>query len=144
MAKTNYAVVKSWRLRNPEKRKEQGRRYRERYPEKVNARAKSWRDRNPEKVAAHTRDWRGRKYLWLYEYQVAIGCMVCGENDFRCTEFHHRDPSKKEFNIAGAVASYSLEKIINEVGKCDVVCANCHRILHYEEKKNDSIPRQEV
>lgn len=43
-------------------------------------------------------------------------------------DFDHRDPSTKEFEIADKVKSYSPERILNEAAKCDVVCANCHRL----------------
>jgi hypothetical protein len=47
-------------------------------------------------------------------------------------DFDHRDPSKKLFPIAGAHAVLmSRSKLIAEVEKCDVVCANCHALRTY-------------
>jgi hypothetical protein len=47
-------------------------------------------------------------------------------------DFDHRDPSKKLFTIAGAHAALmSRAKLIAEVEKCDVVCANCHALRTY-------------
>ena len=57
-------------------------------------------------------------------------CIDCGNDDPRVLEFHHRDPNEKESAIA-AVLSSSWEKILSEVVKCDVICANCHSIRHY-------------
>lgn len=44
-------------------------------------------------------------------------------------EFHHLDPSKKDFTI-GAVSNKSWESIIKEIDKCELLCANCHKIIH--------------
>ncbi len=50
MAKSNYEKVKDWRKRNPEKRAEQDRRYREKYPDKMRARAMQWLNLNRDTV----------------------------------------------------------------------------------------------
>lgn len=57
-------------------------------------------------------------------------CCICGYD--RCLsalEFHHTDPSKKDFNISSN-AHLAFEKSLNEVKKCILVCANCHREIH--------------
>lgn len=59
------------------------------------------------------------------------GCLHCPETDPRCLDFHHRDPETKKFGICRAANSgYSLEALINEIEKCDLICANCHRKHH--------------
>lgn len=57
------------------------------------------------------------------------GCFVCEENEPCCLDFHHLDPSTKKFNIS---VSYrrSTKKFLDELDKCIVLCANCHRKLH--------------
>ena len=63
------------------------------------------------------------------------GCVRCKIKDPRVLEFHHLDTSKKEFNIADYYYSqYSSERLEQEIKKCTVICANCHRILHAEER----------
>lgn len=55
------------------------------------------------------------------------GCCVCGEKDPCCLDFHHlRD---KQFCISNAT-DRSISKIKEELEKCIVLCANCHRKLH--------------
>jgi len=57
-------------------------------------------------------------------------CIRCGYN--RChaaLEFHHRDPIMKNFQIGGYITNWTM--IRKELDKCDLVCANCHRIVHY-------------
>lgn len=57
----------------------------------------------------------------------SCGCIICGEKDPCCLDFHHlRD---KEFEI-GQTMDVTVEKLNNEANKCVVLCANCHRKLH--------------
>lgn len=46
-------------------------------------------------------------------------------------EFHHKDPSIKEFGISKNGHTMSWEKCKKELDKCIMVCANCHRLIHY-------------
>lgn len=69
------------------------------------------------------------------EYKKGLECQICGEKHSACLDFHHRDPDKKELNIAHAVGGYGIETIMNEITKCDILCANCHRKLHYYSKE---------
>jgi hypothetical protein len=59
------------------------------------------------------------------------GCQRCGFADIRALVFHHRDPSTKSFTIASIRGpGLRKEQILAEVEKCDLLCANCHMILH--------------
>ena len=42
-------------------------------------------------------------------------------------EFDHRDPTAKSFEITRMLGHSGIERILAEVAKCDIVCANCHR-----------------
>jgi hypothetical protein len=61
-------------------------------------------------------------------------CVKCGnshpEYPPAIFEFHHLDPSKKDVSW-GKLRLRSWNKIELELDKCDMVCANCHRIIHY-------------
>ncbi len=71
---------------------------------------------------------------WYKHYKTTLYCIRCGENDPACLHFHHRNKADKKSNIASYVfAASSLEKFIAELHKCDVLCANCHAIEHWQE-----------
>jgi len=77
-------------------------------------------------------NWRKRSKLALVEYKGGK-CDKCGYD--RCVdalEFHHVDPTKKDFTISGK--SWSFEKLKGEVEKCILVCSNCHKEIHFEIK----------
>lgn len=47
-------------------------------------------------------------------------------------DFHHLDPSIKEYNIGNIVRRKSFQTVEEELTKCVLLCANCHRIRHFE------------
>jgi len=61
-------------------------------------------------------------------------CAKCGHSFHPAAmDYHHRDPKKKETAISTLVnRGASIERIDEEIAKCDLMCSNCHRILHYE------------
>lgn len=94
---------------------------------------RDWRAANPERNNKNWRENRKTKKAWL-DAQKTV-CCRCQETHPACLEFHHRDPKQKEMLLSLAIARYSLDRIKAEVAKCDVVCSNCHRKLHWEERQ---------
>jgi hypothetical protein len=69
----------------------------------------------------------------LIEYKGGK-CEKCGYSKCEgALQFHHRDPSQKEFTIARVRVgdSFSIKELFNEVDKCDLLCANCHAEIHF-------------
>lgn len=64
-------------------------------------------------------------------------CQDCGiKYPYYVMDFDHRPGMKKIFNLAQmARIKPSLDVVIKEVEKCDVVCSNCHRIRTYNRTK---------
>jgi len=63
----------------------------------------------------------------------------CCEKEFPlcCYDFHHRDPKTKDLELKDLIKMFPNEKdmylVIEELDKCDLVCSNCHRIIHHGE-----------
>lgn len=67
---------------------------------------------------------------WFTDVRSGLACS-CGESDPVCLDFHHRDPTTKLHRLAFmTIKGFSKDKILAEIAKCDVLCANCHRVLH--------------
>ena len=62
----------------------------------------------------------------IVDYLLGKACFDCGETDIRVLQFDHRDPLLKEFSIADTTKGCSWNRIIAEIEKCDIRCANCH------------------
>ena len=76
-------------------------------------------------AAAHKKALRLERTALLIEYFQDYPCVDCGEDDPVILEFDHlRD---KSFDIAQKIVDYNWERILAEIEKCEVVCANCHR-----------------
>ena len=78
-----------------------------------------------ERVQAR-RDRRGRH---LAKYKSNCGCAICGFDNHKALDFHHVDPSTK-VNVVSHMLNQKLSILMDEVRKCEVLCANCHRIYH--------------
>lgn len=70
--------------------------------------------------------------IWFYNYKKkCCSCERCGEEHPAALDFHHMED--KEWNISAMVhRGYSIENIKEEIEKCEVLCANCHRKEHFE------------
>lgn len=60
-------------------------------------------------------------------------CQMCGYNKYiGALDFHHRNPDEKEFEIGQRYRCCKINSTIKkELDKCDLVCSNCHRELHF-------------
>lgn len=140
-----------WYLKNKEKKREQGRRrlledpdYNKRYhaSHKVEARKKQceYREKNKEKLQEYwKKQYLRNKERFAREKANAIvnmggKCSVCGYgfngDNAAAFDFHHKDPKLKVNSIAHM---QHTGKIADEIKKCELICANCHRILHSAE-----------
>lgn len=72
---------------------------------------------------------------WLISYLENHPCIDCGITDIRVLEFDHREGAIKRTAVSVLARSgYSLETVADEVAKCDVRCANCHRIRTHAQR----------
>lgn len=62
-------------------------------------------------------------------------CAMCaGRFHPAAMDFHHRDPASKDPDFNGHASTWSVKRLLKEIEKCDVVCANCHRTFHAEQR----------
>jgi hypothetical protein len=106
-----------------------------------------WVSKNRSKLNANVRRYRARRYikegrwrdegpkskalkLWMAELK-SKPCHDCGQSfPTCCMDFDHRKGEHKEYNVGSMFAHhYGRTLIETELAKCDLVCANCHRIL---------------
>ena len=58
-------------------------------------------------------------------------CAICGYyKSINALEFHHLDSGKKDFGISAKGYTRSWEQVKRELGKCVLLCSNCHREVH--------------
>ena len=88
-----------------------------------------WYAANKERKREINDAWRERRVSDFKLFKTLLSCSKCGESDPRCLDFHHRDPTTKSSDVATAIRRFGKVKFKEEVEKCDVLCANCHRKL---------------
>lgn len=74
---------------------------------------------------------------WFIELKKTKECIECGNSDFRVLDFHHHTDKVIEVSIS-VDGRWGKDRILSEIDKCDVLCSNCHRILHWEERNDNS------
>lgn len=70
----------------------------------------------------------------IWEVKCNSKCLYCNFNHPAALVFHHRNPKDKKKNIGGSKFS-SIKQLKEEIEKCDILCSNCHNILHHNERK---------
>lgn len=103
----------------------------------ANARYHERNKENPEYRAKRRQiqqQLRKRNMKFLKEYLATHPCIDCGFSDVRALEFDHvRGQKFKEVALMAQVG-YSIEKLKVEIDKCEVRCANCHKIITAERR----------
>jgi len=95
--------------------------------------------KNQEELIEKAADKKKRFKEEWYAFKGTLKCTKCGFSHIAALDFHHEDPSKKEGNIHRFVSNGQFKKVYEEIKKCIVLCANCHRIHHAEERKNPAL-----
>ncbi|ELY54859.1 homing endonuclease associated repeat-containing protein [Natronolimnohabitans innermongolicus] len=91
-----------------------------------------WHYRNVEWNTERSLRRRSRHRSWLNEIKRNRGCSRCGIDTPGCLDFHHVDTETKEMAVGKMVTyGYGKERLREEIEKCEVLCANCHRKHHY-------------
>ena len=90
--------------------------------------------RNKQSVGDKVKSYKTRLREEWKAYKSTLMCTVCGENDPAALDFHHavRDPSNRKLYDLLRNGAYAAA--YEEIKKCVVLCANCHRKHHQKER----------
>lgn len=92
---------------------------------------RSRKSRTP-KERARARSVQVKRYAEvqaLFAAMKSSPCLDCGGSFPPCVmDFDHRDPSKKQIDIAHYSGGGISPKLLAELEQCDIICSNCHRI----------------
>lgn len=66
-------------------------------------------------------------------------CEKCGyDKCLEVLEYHHKEPEFKVNGVSRLATHYNLQVGLEEIEKCILLCANCHREFHFLEKNIDN------
>lgn len=82
-----------------------------------------------------------KKNIWLWSH-VKCECLLCLENDPVCLQFHHKNPKTKYKEVSYLIKSNNtnMQKVVDEILKCILVCSNCHCKIHAGKINVDDYP----
>jgi hypothetical protein len=105
--------------------------------EKYKQQAKDWNTNNPTKRKRSAN--KSARLISKEQKRLAVeykgGCCVdCGgKYPLPVYDFHHLDPTTKDSSIAVLLNRWGFEAAKEELDKCVLLCANCHRVRHFGE-----------
>lgn len=95
--------------------------------------------RNREEIIKKTSDIKKQFREDWGAFKATLKCTKCGFNHPAALDFHHVDPKEKESNVHRLLSNGQYKKLEKELKKCVVLCSNCHRIHHWDEKVKPKI-----
>jgi hypothetical protein len=115
-------------LKNPEER----RKYHSNYMKNI------WYPKNRDVHLGYLKNLKNKLLKYIEDLKRKSSCVDCGISGSkypRILDFHHIRGSKKFDISAHSKYTLSIDKIKEEITKCDIVCANCHRIRTIYKKE---------
>lgn len=97
----------------------------------VSKQNKEWSCKNKERSVKNTERYRHTRVEKVKQIKQKLCCVVCGEKEMVCLDFHHRDPSQKDMSVSLLTRrGHAWQRVLDEINKCICVCSNCHRKIH--------------
>lgn len=129
--KCRYRLVQNpWKQRN----KQYSVKYYKKNKKRINKVIKQWERKNWTKVLLKAQKHRAKFRQKLFEIKAKTPCFDCGKKFHPCCmDYHHVNRASKKFQISSGW-SRNFKKVIQEIKKCILVCANCHRIRTYKQR----------
>ena len=90
--------------------------------------------KNKDKIQKSNKKYKLKIRRWFQKYKKTLECSQCKENHPACLEFHHVRKNKDNAVSNMVAAGYSKDRIMKEINKCIVLCANCHRKVHHPKQ----------
>ncbi len=91
-----------------------------------------------DKSKVTNQEYEKRFRAFVFQYLSDHQCVNCGFSDIRALGFDHVK-GKKRLDVS-RMKTYAIETIAREIAKCEIRCANCHRIIT-SKRRNDQRQR---
>ena len=101
--------------------------------------SKKYYEKNKTKVITNINARKKVSRAWFTAYKATLFCIECGENHPAALDFHHKNPKKTDKKVNELVSDgHTKKRIQEEIDKCEVLCANCHRKHHHNDRKKST------
>ena len=113
--------IRAWKAANRERCRE--------YDRNAKRPARARAPRTAEEQRRTTRNRQARCRVIVVETKMSRGCADCGYRAHSAAlDFDHLPGCDKHATVARLARRGSVERLLAEIAKCEVVCANCHRV----------------
>ena len=131
--KRQYRPLNRWKKEDDRDSRNATKRKSPHYGDYERKRASRYYDANKEARIEYGRNRKRKLYYEVFKRRYQGRCGICGNSDYRVLDFDHLNPDKKIDSISGLVSRGSAWwRIEEEIAKCQLLCANCHRIKTFE------------
>jgi hypothetical protein len=91
-------------------------------------------DKNKKECIKRAADIKKEARRWWATFKASLSCQNCGFSHPVALDFHHLEshPDNQKLNVL--VGNGMIKAALEEIKKCAVLCANCHRRLHNDPK----------
>ena len=85
-----------------------------------------------EYIQKYNKEFRAQNKQKMDAYKLEKGCQKCGYKKCAAAlHFHHENPKEKDISVS-RLMNRRWDKILTEVKKCTILCANCHAEIHFQ------------
>lgn len=127
---------KKWREDNPERYKKQMQDYQKKNAAQLKKYQHKYYMSHKEKAKEARNRSNQKKREWYINYKKTQKCKCCGENRWQTLDFHHRKGTKKIRMVSSMIINCSMRSVLQEIEKCDVLCANCHAMKSFKGRND--------
>lgn len=97
---------------------------------------RSWQVKNPERMQQLKVQRVNANLAWVTQLKAETPCADCKQTfDPVCMDFDHVRGVKRKKIVQLVNDGYSKDVILEEIAKCELVCANCHRIRTWRSER---------
>jgi len=93
-----------------------------------------WYAKNKNSEIVHVTRRKKQIKIWLLNFKKELKCNQCGLKHPAIIDFHHKEKNKEKAISQMVCDGYSISRIKQEIKKCDILCSNCHRIIHFSKQ----------
>ena len=107
-------------------------------PEKNREYQREWARRNKgrfkERIKQYNKKAMRKNLEWIRQIKKNSTCEMCGESRWYCLEFHHKAGKEERYEAISRMVRRRRSRAVieEELKKCVILCANCHREFHHK------------
>jgi len=99
-----------------------------------NATNRAGYERNKEQRQKKNRESKAAAKQRWQAFKSTLSCVQCGQNHPATLDFHHIEKHPDNRKVNKLLTNKAFKQAAEEIKKCLVLCANCHRIHHHNER----------